>query len=509
MTDHDLLTIDVTSELRALGEARLRGSWQLPAELVRYAVRSGAKRIDLARGFRRIVIRWPGATIDRQVLDNLAVALDRSAPTEDRQRAISNLEASEADEILWAGAVPGALLQIDSGPTTLRYRQDSRPDLRDRIPTADAWTEIRWACRRLDRGRAMRWVTTATRFVGVDVVTTGERRPRGFENGMYYLELADPIPCRVGLTGEGVEPVVWLLRNGVVAGRAVVPGYPPFEAALELAGVVSAHADSASLRRAAQPFIAEVADHAMSMIARLVDRLDRMTDRDRLRLTEIALRAMRCGLRAGELSELPLFETFEDSAPRLSVRDLEQLARVHGNRLFASTDVTASPQFLADAATVLRVSPEACDLITRLIGVRWQLPPRRRDGPWRRLGEIVRRRVRRALRRLRGLGGGRALSDDELGPDEGRVLEALRPLLAPRSVHLGRGGGGPRRTASGFVIPSDHPAVEDARAVDEVPPYVLLLALGLGETELEKARAAWRAEIRDVSGSKFAQEMRQ
>ena len=44
-----LLTIDVASELRKLSQAQLQGPWQLPAELVRRALRDGAGHIDVAR----------------------------------------------------------------------------------------------------------------------------------------------------------------------------------------------------------------------------------------------------------------------------------------------------------------------------------------------------------------------------------------------------------------------------------------------------------------------------
>ena len=43
-----LLTIDVESELRKLTQAQLQGPWQLPAELVRAAVRQGAATPSLA-----------------------------------------------------------------------------------------------------------------------------------------------------------------------------------------------------------------------------------------------------------------------------------------------------------------------------------------------------------------------------------------------------------------------------------------------------------------------------
>ena len=51
-----LLSIDVESELRKLTAAQLQGAWELPAELVRNAVRRKAKRVvvRLDRNFVRV-----------------------------------------------------------------------------------------------------------------------------------------------------------------------------------------------------------------------------------------------------------------------------------------------------------------------------------------------------------------------------------------------------------------------------------------------------------------------
>ena len=61
----------------ALAKAALSDPIDL-AELARFAVRSGAGRVDLARRARRIVIRWPGAAIERCVLESLAIAMAMS-----------------------------------------------------------------------------------------------------------------------------------------------------------------------------------------------------------------------------------------------------------------------------------------------------------------------------------------------------------------------------------------------------------------------------------------------
>jgi hypothetical protein len=79
-----ILSIDVSSELETLCEAQLRGTWQVPAELVRLALRLGAAEVSIRRRGRGFVISWDGPLIDSEVLADLRSALDAERGSESR-----------------------------------------------------------------------------------------------------------------------------------------------------------------------------------------------------------------------------------------------------------------------------------------------------------------------------------------------------------------------------------------------------------------------------------------
>ena len=314
MKGEDLLAIDVSSELRSLCSAQLRGTWQVPAELVRLALRCGARGIHVNRERRGFVVRWKGGPISATALEDLRVALDRKRGVEERQHAISEVERTGTQPLLWAAGLRGARLRVEGtgGESAVQfsYREGGRPQL-NRAPSsreADS-VEIRWACARLDRHRAAEWLLMALRFAEADVVVDGTVVSRNFEGGLYNLRLSKPVPCRLGLTRQGDEPVLWLLQDGVVSARAGIPGYPPFEAAVELGGVVEMGASSADLRRAVTPYVTALVDRAVWMMVEVADRIPEMSESLRQRFAILLLRAARRGLREAEVCELPIFST--------------------------------------------------------------------------------------------------------------------------------------------------------------------------------------------------------
>ncbi len=132
--------------------------------------------------------------------------------------------------------------------------------------------------------------------------------------------------------------------------------------------------------------------------------------------------------------------------------------------------------------------------------MRWQPPPRRRAGRWRRLLETAGERARRASRRLRGLAGGRPLADSELEPAERELRDRLRAAVAPRTLDLGEGDGGVRETASGFVIPRRHRVIAAAAEVVGGDPswvYPVLLALELTASPPRELAERWRLVVSD------------
>ena len=224
----ELLSIDVGSELRSLCEAQLRGTWQVPAELVRFALRCGARHVQVDRRRGRFVVKWRDAPIARGVLEDLGGALDRGKGTGERQRAISAVEGAGAQPLLWAAGLRGARFQIvcaDQSPALeFSYRDNGRPGLTRGAPAADSdEVVVRWTCAGLDRRRAVKWLLMAVRFAAAGVAVDSSAGARGFEAGLFHVRVDSPLPCRLGLTRRGDEPVLWLLQDGVVSARAGIP----------------------------------------------------------------------------------------------------------------------------------------------------------------------------------------------------------------------------------------------------------------------------------------------
>jgi len=510
LSSGQLLVIDVGSELRTLCEAQLRGTWQVPAELVRLALRLGAEEVSVDPRRGGVTVRWRDAVIEEPALQDLRSALDQQCATDERQRAIDALEASGMEALMWAAGLSGARLWVECGGHVSHLRFEHRDGGRPKLvegPEEErgAGVEIRWSCARFDRKRALAWLRAATRFANAKVSVDGRQAPLGFPGGLYHLSLDEPLPCRLGLTNAGDEPVLWLLKDGVVAARAGVPGYPPFEAAVELAGLVPRGASSADLRRAVTPFLPELVDRAVWMMVEVAGRMPHMAEDPRRRLTFLLLRAARRGLRDREVCRLPLIPTAAGGERRLSVEEIGSLAERRGGVLPAVDLEAAVDDSLAEPDSTLVASAETCGLLSELTTVRFQMPVPLEH----RLGDRIVRRLRRAAaaaaRCLRGFLGSTPVPVLELRIRERKLLAALRAADPSGKVELCYGTGGVRRTSRGIVIPRDNPVVAaGAVCIDEDPSWVypLLLALGTGDPPSPDLRKRWRTACLDPPGTR-------
>jgi len=506
----EFLTIDVSSELATLCEAQLRGTWQVPAELVRLALRIGAAEVSVQNRRRRFEISWEGPTIDDEVFANLRSALDTELAPEKRQRAIAALERSGMEALLWAAGLRGARLRIVCSDADLRWCFEDRNRSRlhrNRGIGSDGPTSvvIQWRCAGLDQQRASRWLTVASRFAPARILVDGAVLPTGFAGGLYHLQIEEPLPCRLGLTRAGDEPVLWLLRDGVVSARASVPGYPPFEAAVELGSLVAPGASAADMRRAITPFLSELVDRAVWMMVHVADRLPELAARDRERLGILLLRAARKGIRPREICRLSLLETASDDDLRLSVEGIRRLADRRGGVLAAIEAGEGAEGDLADPQSTLLASSEVRQLLAELIGVRFQSPSRRRRGFMRRVTDRLRATAVHLRRRVRGVLARRETSPDDLRPLESDLIEAIRSAMSPVGVRLCEGQGSTGWTAGGVVVARSHPAFKagaDLVSVDAAWLYPLLLALDTGQDPSEDLRIRWSDAPRSVAAGK-------
>ncbi|MFV2071352.1 MAG: hypothetical protein ACC742_01685 [Thermoanaerobaculales bacterium] len=499
----ELLAIDVPSELRTLCEAQIQGVWQIPSELVRLGLRRGATEVSVENRRAGLLFRWQEAAVSETDLGWLETVLDSERSPEDRQRAIVGLEASGAQSLLWAGGVRGARLRLRSSTGERRLSFDHRQGRR--LPRCSAAEEsgavgtvLEWSCSGLGRARAGTWLRSSTRFAPKKVLIDGKPIPRGFPDGLFHLQLESPVPCQLGLTRIGEDPLLWLLQDGVASARASVPGYPAFQAAVELGGIVPPAASAADLRRAVAPFLPELIDRAVWMMVRVADRLQRLPETDRQRLTVLLLQAALGDLRSEEVRRLPLVPQAGGNGRILSVEEVGERARLRGGSLFVIDAEVEPDEVVADFETAVRISDEERCLLTELLKVRLMAAPHRRRGVLSSAAGRLRAIVLVVRERLRGLARPGALAANQLRPQELVLLAALRSALEPMEVDFCGGGGGLRRTARGVLVPRSHPAVNVGAAVVEQDPfwlYPLLLALGFRDSPPPELRERWQREM--------------
>ena len=493
------LSIDVSSELATLCEAQLRGTWQVPAELVRLALRIGAAEVSIRSRRRSFEISWGGPPIDDHVFAPLRSALDTGLGPDVRQRAIAELERSGMEALLWASGLRGARLRIACSDADRRWSfgggsRRRPPRTRGTGSDGPASVVIRWRCAGLDHRRASRWLAIATRFAPARILVDGAELPTGFVGGLYHLQLEEPVPCRLGLTRAGEEPVLWLLQDGVVSARASVPGYPPFEAAVELGGLVAPGASAADLRRAVTPFVGELVDRAVWMMVQVSDRLPEVAATERERLGLLLLRAARKGIQAREICRLSLLETASDDDLCLSVEDIRRLADQRGGMLAAIERGEKSTGDLLDPQSTLLASSELRHLLTGLTGVRFQSPSRHHQSFHKRVTDRLRTAAGHLLRRARGVLARREVPPEELRPPETALLEAIRSAMSPVSVSLREGLVFAGWAGGGLIIPRSHPAMKagaDLVSADSAWLYPVFLALDTGQEAPEELRGRW------------------
>ena len=501
------LTIDVSSELETLCEAQLRGTWQVPAELVRLALRIGVANISVQSRRRRFEISWKGPTIDDEVFANLRSALDTSLDSEGRQRAIAAIERSGMEALLWAAGLGGARLQVVCSDHDRRWVFENRNRRRQHRYLGSGSgpppsVVIQWRCAGLDQRRASRWLAIASRFAPARVFVDGAVLPTGFVGGLYHLQLEEPVACKLGLTRAGDEPVLWLLRDGVVSARASVPGYPPFEAAVELGGLVAPGASAADMRRAVTPFLSELVDRAVWMMVQVSGRLSEMAAGERERLGILLLRAARKGIRTAEICKLPLLEMASDDELCLSVEGIRQLADQRDGVMAAIEASERAAGDFMDPQSTLIASCEVRQLLAKLTEVRFQSPSRRYRSFRRRITDRLRAMAVHLRRRIRGLILHREVPPGDQRPHESEVLEAIRSAMFPNGVRLCEGRGSTGWNAGGVVVPRSHPAIVAGAyliSVDSAWLYPLLIALDMGLDPPEDPRSRWLESLESVA----------
>lgn len=516
-----LLTIDVESELRKLTQAQLQGPWQLPAELVRRALRHGATRVEVELGRQQLRVRSEGGGVPLETLRQLAALLDNKRSSERRHRALSALERAGALALLGlVGLDPGSLRIISPGADArsdrsgrsdagvgLSWRRGGEVELQRFKSPGPEHAEIIVRGAKLDRARAREWLTEVARYTRRNTIIV-DGRPLapgaiGFNDVFSITRFQTPVPGALALPREGEVARLYLLQDGLVTTHMSVSDAPCFEAVIETRGMVAASASAAQLRDLIEPLIPEIVGIAVDHMIHCGQNGAALDASDRSRLTRLLLTgARRDRDQAKTIARLPLFRGLErDGRERwcdlLALR--QSIQDEGGERLLTALFPDQDPAEFAPEARIYILDESERALLGELLELGFRQPRRRVEG---------RRGVARLLRdgpsllRSRDLfasfrPGGQAIPDASLASEERALLVQLRAQLEHCEVVMCTGTGPVRRLGPGpqkLLLPRDSARVKAAViavAQDSSWVYPALLALLDGRNFPERARRRW------------------
>ncbi|MEX1310672.1 MAG: hypothetical protein AB1Z65_09665 [Candidatus Sulfomarinibacteraceae bacterium] len=494
MRPDELFGIDIAAEVATLCSAQLQGPWQVPAEFVRLANARGAARVQVDRGGRGLDLRFDGVLATRRDFEDLMRVMDDGGDRVRRQAAVSKMESAGLSVLLWATGLPGARLKMTvtslGGTTTLSARAGSIRIDTDEDRAGPPRTTVRWRCRGLSVRRSVRWLRTATRFVPIPVTVFGRPVDRGFEDGLYRMRIHQPLAGELSVTASGETASLWLLENGVLSARAVVPGYPPFSAAVEMSGIVPAGSSADELRAAANPSLEGLIDEAARMLLMLVDRLPEVDEPVRARLSTLLLRFALRGIRSEQIMSSNVVRVRRGSGRSMeSPLEVAGWARDNGGVL-RTVDPGAEA---GGGGRLVEATTEERALLADLLGVHVEW-----IDTGARMGSLVRLRslARRVRQRARGLVGAPIISSSELTRDEEALITAWSDTGS--DLRLCRGRGSARVRGSTVIVGRERPEVRAAAAVAGEADgwlYPIMLALSEDLEVPDGTRGRWLASL--------------
>ncbi|MEE8523183.1 MAG: hypothetical protein V3T72_04570 [Thermoanaerobaculia bacterium] len=492
-----LLRIDFEAALAKLAWAQLQGAWEIPAELARLAIAAGAGAVAIDVAPNRLVLRARGARVERRTVSNFASMLDPELEPEDRHRAMVELEGAQAFVLsaIACSSIKSAVLRIggDQG-MKLEMRAGAElsvvnPGTVGEDPT-DLHLEIEGLP--LDADKAVRWLSRAGRFAALPVTVNGRRIDLGFKEPLitgradavcrrqlvFGAESGQPspeLPALIAISSRGSAPRLWLLRHGIIATRATIPGHPAFEAAIEMAPGIrdGGRPSPADLRERLGPYLHSILDSAARLIIRLGGDADPMPEPTRARVARLLLEAVRKRLRVAEGSGVRIFTLFHARGRELvSIDEIARRVRVESGGV-CTLDAISPDQdpedFVVPERGVLVLSESERALLGEHLCAVFDTPPARlRPSLSRRLlGRLADGAPILRLRR------GEPVAESALSASERRFLSRLRAALASAAegdasaVVFFTGDGAAFRNRDGIVLPRSNPTVRHAVRVVE------------------------------------------
>jgi hypothetical protein len=252
-----------------------------------------------------------------------------------------------------------------------------------------------------------------------------------------------------------------------------------------MAGVARPDATPAEIREAVNPHLPTLIDNAIQLMISAGRRLPELNEAARQRLSCLLMRSCRRKIRRDEIFELPILPVFEPGRPETRLISLAETDNIARDR--AGVVVSVRPEEVRGrgpkaTAPVLVLANEERGLITDLLDVTIEPPPRRRRGALlRRVAAGLRAAVTSVLGRARGPFAGGVVPDDELLEAERSLLAELdRHVEPPLEVRLCAGRGRVRRHGQRLLLPRNDPMVAGSvrlAAADERWLYPVATAL--------------------------------
>lgn len=417
----ELLTIDVTAEIRKLGTQQLGTPVDIVAAAARMTIECGAHAVDVVtmRSGTKIMAR--GARMPLAMHAQLACILDASRPSDVRHAALVAWESERRLEwlaVVCAGEVELAT-QSEEGTDVLEVR-DAMGKHRRTADTGEPHMTI--LLRRTRTGGDLEQLTRVFAFARLPITVDGHRVSFGLE--LPEALIAVPIAGAsfngaVGLPREPSLARTTLVRSEVVE-RDVVTS--PNRGRVHVA-VVSARArlpENAVIERTVLAARDQLYDELKARYAKL-------TGDERDAAAELLFRACEDRGDTSFLDEARIIATTRGEFVTLTT--LRGMAR-DGVLLAAEPDQVVDSDLRDIGLPVLSARERA--FVTRFVGLRCVTPTyRSADAPLRRLRRWVRESLQNAGKRLteRGLGLGQSLDDDELTLDERAFMRALSELV--------------------------------------------------------------------------------
>jgi len=529
-----LLQIDFDAAIAKLAWSQLQGTWQLPAELARLAISSGARSLSFDIEGRHLAMTVSGGRLRHRVLSGFVSVLDLRLDAVDRHRAMVELEELGASVLSAIACSPSVSITLGIGKSEgLRVHRSPDGELQVLNPSDSAIEQADFELTidglSLEADRAVKWLRRTSRFAAVPITVGGAEVRRGFRRAMaeakLVVEPADarpgkpyrpgpPLTCTVAISPSGATPRLWLLQNGVVKTHATVPGYPAFEAAIEMAPVSdeqwqeksqgrAASVTGAALRERLNPYVEALVDASVRLMIEAAPTATGKGEASRSRIARLLLEAALKRRRLSEVSGVELFPLMTAGECRLiSVDVVNRLIRVKeggGCSLEAIPPGRSPREFALSGQGALALSQGERTLFSELLQVAFSSPPARlRQSGVLRFMERVEEWCS-SFRRVHGS----ALADSELAAGERAFLACYRDLAKDEempAVEFRTGDHRPRSTAEGsLVLPRDNRLVKacvEAVARDASWFYPAITALLCSKALPSKdARRRWFANL--------------